>query len=176
MRYHKTHLSRRLILELVADQEKEEMLVSKFRVSLLKFFFKKILGIKEAGMPVDFVNKLFRMLQDIEVNKDLNSAFKKSLDTSNNNNCKHMAGRNFVDLMGNGTYAFFQECLNVKILNAGAWSRSKDRSHLTLPRELEDLVPEVEDFYKKKHTGRKLNWAHHWSTGTVGIRDCSHSF
>lgn len=118
-------------------------------------------------MPVDFVNKLFRMLQDIEVNKDLNSAFKKSLDTSNNNNCKHMAGRNFVDLRGDGRYEFCQECLNVKILNAGAWSRSKDRSHLTLPRELEDLVPEVEDFYKKKHTGRKLNWAHHWSTGTV---------
>jgi hypothetical protein len=32
MRYHKTHLSRRLILELVADQEKEETLVNKFRV------------------------------------------------------------------------------------------------------------------------------------------------
>lgn len=32
MRYHKTHLSRRLILELVADQEKEENIVNKFRV------------------------------------------------------------------------------------------------------------------------------------------------
>uniref|UniRef100_A0A915MU52 Cullin-5 n=1 Tax=Meloidogyne javanica TaxID=6303 RepID=A0A915MU52_MELJA len=74
MRYHKTHLSRRLILELVADQEKEEMLVNKFR---------------EVGMPVDFVNKLFRMLQDIEVNKDLNAAFKQSV--SLNKNCSEMA-------------------------------------------------------------------------------------
>ncbi|KAL3101325.1 hypothetical protein niasHT_028081 [Heterodera trifolii] len=134
MRYHKTHLSRRLILELVADQEKEEMLVGKFR---------------EAGMPVDFVNKLFRMLQDIEVNKDLNLALRKSLEKGN---CSQMA-----------------DCVSVKILNAGAWSRSRDRSHLTLPRELEDLIPEVEDFYKRQHCGRKLNWAHHWSTGTVSF-------
>uniref|UniRef100_A0A914HHC4 Cullin-5 n=1 Tax=Globodera rostochiensis TaxID=31243 RepID=A0A914HHC4_GLORO len=141
MRYHKTHLSRRLILELVADQEKEEMLVSKFR---------------EAGMPVDFVNKLFRMLQDIEVNKDLNSALRKSLEASN---CGQMA-----------------DCANVKILNAGAWSRSRDQSHLTLPRELEDLIPEVEDFYKKQHCGRKLNWAHHWSTGTVSFTNKAGKF
>nr|CAD2165335.1 unnamed protein product [Meloidogyne enterolobii] len=133
MRYHKTHLSRRLILELVADQEKEEMLVNKFR---------------EVGMPVDFVNKLFRMLQDIEVNKDLNAAFKQSV--SLNENCSEMA-----------------DCVNIKILNAGAWSRNRETIHLTLPRELEDLLPEVDEFYKKQHCGRKLNWAHHWSTGTL---------
>lgn len=32
MRYHKTHVTRRLILELNADQEKEESLINKFRV------------------------------------------------------------------------------------------------------------------------------------------------
>uniref|UniRef100_A0A914MG67 Cullin-5 n=1 Tax=Meloidogyne incognita TaxID=6306 RepID=A0A914MG67_MELIC len=136
MRYHKTHLSRRLILELVADQEKEEMLVNKFR---------------EVGMPVDFVNKLFRMLQDIEVNKDLNAAFKQSV--SLNENCSEMA-----------------DCVNIKILNAGAWSRNRETIHLTLPRELEDLLPEVDEFYKKQHCGRKLNWAHHWSTGTLFLQ------
>src|SRR4051812_41847645 len=80
MRYHKTHLSRRLILELVADQEKEEQLVSKFR---------------EAGMPADYVNKLFRMLQDIEVNRDLNSAFRKSSEA--NNNCRSGATHSLVE-------------------------------------------------------------------------------
>lgn len=40
-------------------------------------------------MPADYVNKLFRMLQDIEVNKDLNITFKKSIGA--NNNC--MAGK-----------------------------------------------------------------------------------
>ena len=134
MRYHKTHLSRRLILELVADQEKEETLVNKFR---------------EAGMPVDFVNKLFRMLQDIEVNKDLNVAFRRTL------------------MSATGKFQNVADCVSIKILNAGAWSRNRDKSHLTLPRELEDLIPEAEEFYKKQHSGRKLNWAHHWSTGTV---------
>lgn len=32
MRYYKIHLSRRLILELVSDQEKEESLINRFRV------------------------------------------------------------------------------------------------------------------------------------------------
>ncbi|KAI1719457.1 cullin family domain-containing protein [Ditylenchus destructor] len=133
MRYHKTHLSRRLILELVADQEKEESLVNKFR---------------EAGMPADYVNKLFRMLQDIEVNKDLNSSFKKSIGSNNN-------------------YRNISDAIAIKILNGGAWSRGRDRSHLSLPHELDEFIPEVEDFYRKQHSGRKLNWAHHWSTGTI---------
>jgi cullin-5 len=54
----------------------------------------------------------------------------------------------------------------VKILNAGAWSRNREKTHLTLPKELEEVIPEVEEFYRKQHCGRKLNWAHHWSTGT----------
>lgn len=33
--------------------------------------------------------------------------------------------------------------------------------------ELEDYIPEVEDFYRKKHSGRKLQWYHHMSNGTV---------
>lgn len=44
---------------------------------------------REVGMPADFVTKLFRMLQDIEVNKDLNNAFKNCMASSNNIN---MAG------------------------------------------------------------------------------------
>lgn len=40
---------------------------------------------------------------------------------------------------------------------------------VSLPLELEDYIPEVEDFYKKKHSGRKLQWYHHMSNGTVSI-------
>lgn len=39
---------------------------------------------RDAGMPADLVNKLFRMLQDIEINKDLNSTFKTSIGSNNN--------------------------------------------------------------------------------------------
>lgn len=38
---------------------------------------------------------------------------------------------------------------------------------VSLPTELEDLIPEVEDFYKKNHSGRKLHWHHLMSNGIV---------
>uniref|UniRef100_A0A915PYA2 Cullin-5 n=1 Tax=Setaria digitata TaxID=48799 RepID=A0A915PYA2_9BILA len=132
MRFYKAHLTRRLILELSADQEKEEQMIARMR---------------EVGMPADFVTKLFRMLQDIEVNKDLNNAFRNSI--ASNNNC-------------------LADSVSIKVLNAGAWSRgSADRTQVQLPRELEDFIPEVEDFYRKQHSGRKLQWHHHWSHGTI---------
>lgn len=87
MRYHKNHLSRRLILELSADQEKEENLVKMFRVSGRG----EVESLQDNGMPTDYVNKLYRMLQDIEVNKDLSAAFKKSIGA--NNNYRNAAGK-----------------------------------------------------------------------------------
>lgn len=59
------------------------------------------------------------------------------------------------------------DTINIKILNAGAWARSSERVTVSLPLELEDFIPEVEDFYKKKHNGRKLQWYHHMSNGTI---------
>lgn len=64
----------------------------------------------------------------------------------------------------------FVESINIKILNAGAWARGSERVTVSLPLELEDYIPEVEDFYKKKHSGRKLQWYHHMSNGTVSKR------
>ena len=49
----------------------------------------------------------------------------------------------------------------------GAWARTSERVPVTLPRELEDFIPDVEEFYKTKHSGRKLQWHHHMSNGTV---------
>ncbi|VDK66123.1 unnamed protein product [Onchocerca ochengi] len=132
MRFYKAHLTRRLILESSADQEKEEQMITRMR---------------EVGMPADFVTKLFRMLQDIEVNKDLNNAFKSSIASNNN---------------------WIADSISIKVLNAGAWSRgAADRTQVQMPRELEDFIPEVEDFYRKQHSGRKLQWHHHWSHGTI---------
>jgi len=127
MRYHKGHLSRRLILDTSADSEKEENMVDWLR------------GI---GMPADYVNKLSRMFQDIKVSQDLNSEFHET---------KPQAADN----------------VNIKILNAGAWARGAERVSVTLPTELEDYIPELEEFYKGKHSGRKLQWHHHMSNGTI---------
>ncbi|XP_037094128.1 cullin-5-like [Pollicipes pollicipes] len=127
MRYHKGHLSRRLILDTSADSEKEENMVDWLR------------GI---GMPADYVNKLSRMFQDVKVSQDLNNEFHE---------CRPHVADN----------------VNIKILNAGAWSRGCERVAVTLPTELEDYIPELEEFYKAKHSGRKLQWHHHMSNGTI---------
>merc|ERR1719266_2491718 len=131
MRYHKAHLTRRLILDTSADSEKEENMVE---------------WLREVGMPADFINKLSRMFQDIKVSEDLNNQFKeqqKDRDTKTG------------------------DSVSIKILNVGAWARTSERVPVTLPRELEDFIPEVEEFYKSKHSGRKLQWHHHMSNGTI---------
>ncbi|KFM83507.1 Cullin-5, partial [Stegodyphus mimosarum] len=59
--------------------------------------------------------------------------------------------------------------VKIKILNTGAWARASERIPVSLPLELEDFIPEVEEFYKQKYSGRKLQWYHHMSNGTVRI-------
>ena len=40
--------------------------------------------------------------------------------------------------------------------------------HAFLPSpQLDDFIPSVEEFYKKKHNGRKLTWHHILSNGVV---------
>ena len=130
MRYHKAHLTRRLILDTSADSEKEENMVE---------------WLRDVGMPADYVNRLARMFQDIKVSDDLNQQFKNA----------HKDNGLLADL------------INIKILNAGAWARGAERVQVSLPVELEDIIPEVEEFYKRKHSGRKLRWFHHMSNGTI---------
>lgn len=133
MRYHKAHLTRRLILDSSADNEKEENMVE---------------WLREVGVPADFVNKLARMFQDMKVSEDLNQQFKNSQ--------RHVDGTS-------------SDIINIKILNVGAWARGSERVQVSLPLELEDFIPEVEEFYKKKHSGRKLQWYHHMSNGTISF-------
>jgi len=105
--------------------------------------------LREVGMPADFINKLSRMFQDIKVSEDLNSHFKEHLEALSKKNLSNV--------------------ISIKILNQGAWARTYERQPVSLPRELEDFIPEVEDFYKNKHSGRKLQWHHHMSNGTITL-------
>ncbi|TKR86667.1 hypothetical protein L596_011212 [Steinernema carpocapsae] len=133
MRCHKYHLTRRLILENSADQEKEEWLVGRLR---------------DCGMPADHITKLQKMLQDIELNKDMNSDFKANTGSNNNRTVS--------------------EAINFKVLNSGAWDRNAEEKGLvTLPREIEEIIPEVDTFYREKHSGRKLQWCPLLSHATI---------
>lgn len=97
-------------------------------------------------MPAEYVNRLARMFQDIKISNDLNNEFKVHMRNNNEG---------------------LADCINIKVLNAGAWMRASERVPVTLPRELEDYIPQVEDFYKSKHSGRKLQWHHLLSNGLV---------
>ena len=68
------------------------------------------------------------------------------------------------------------DAINIKILNAGAWARTSERVSVTLPMELEDYIPQVEEFYRSKHSGRKLQWHHLMSNGIVSNVPSSFSF
>ncbi|GIY46396.1 cullin-5, partial [Caerostris extrusa] len=132
MRYHKAHLTRRLILNSSADSEKEENMVQ---------------WLRDVGMPADYVNRLARMFQDVKVSEDLNQLFK---------DCQRNKGT-------------LTDSVNIKVLNTGAWARGSERVQVSLPLELEDIIPEIEEFYKQKHNGRILQWYHHMSNGTITI-------
>jgi cullin-5 len=108
------------------------------------------------------------MFQDIKISEDLNQQFKEEYRKTKGS----IAGNNlFKDVLVNTDFQKNQisDSINIKILNAGAWARGSDRVTVSLPLELEDYIPEVEDFYRKKHSGRKLQWHHHMSNGTVRI-------
>ncbi len=59
------------------------------------------------------------------------------------------------------------DSFSFKILSASAWPHPGDKIDVSLPAQIEDVLPEIEEFYKKKHSGRKLTWHHTVSNGQV---------
>ena len=108
-------------------------------------------------MPADFINKLSRMFQDIKVSEDLNNQFKdqqKDRDTKTGDSVscfdkgwKSSWGCQIANCNVSSVVKVW--CLksslqvSIKILNVGAWARTSERVPVTLPRELEDFIPEV---------------------------------
>lgn len=138
MNTYQTQLTKRLILELTADNEQEENMVEQLRT-----------------FSSDQVKKLVRMFQDIKVCEDLNAEFKDFVKGTN----EETHAKQILDT------------INIKILHSGAWSRPSDFTSVTFPNELEEFIPLVEDFYKKKHSGRKLKWNHILSNGTIEFQN-----
>jgi hypothetical protein len=64
-------------------------------------------------------------------------------------------------------FSFFSDSFSFKILSASAWPHPGDKIDVSLPAQIEDVLPEIEEFYKKKHSGRKLSWYHAVSNGQV---------
>lgn len=80
-------------------------------------------------MPADYINNMLRMFQDIKLSQDLNQEFKEFKEGPAVGAVA--SGRGITDVV------------NIKILNVGSWVRSTDIVPVSLPIELEDLIPEV---------------------------------
>ena len=115
-------------------------------------------------MPAEFIIKLQQMFKDLKLNRDMNEEFRTVCPSSRNNNT--MMGNSSVfctfdaHLLGLDSFSF-------KILSAAAWPHPGDKIDVSLPAQIEDVLPEIEEFYKKKHSGRKLTWHHTVSNGQV---------
>ncbi|RTG84829.1 cullin 5 [Schistosoma bovis] len=119
MRVHKSHLTRRLILETSADNEMEELMAGRLR---------------EVGMPAEQINKLGRMFQDIKISHDLTSEFKEKYKISPQ--CS-------TSCISNNTPSLNLDIITIKILSGGAWLlRPQPQSSISLPAELEDFLPQ----------------------------------
>ncbi|XP_028639443.1 cullin-5 [Grammomys surdaster] len=145
MLLRKTPLSKKLTSEEIEAKLKEVVSILKNVLKLKNFISLSV------SIFCNYVNKLARMFQDIKVSEDLNQAFK--------------------EMHKNNKLALPADSVNIKILNAGAWSRSSEKVFVSLPTELEDLIPEVEEFYKKNHSGRKLHWHHLMSNGIITFKN-----
>lgn len=137
-------------------------------------------SLRDIAMPADYVNKLVRMFQDIEVSKNLNTQFRVFILDSSTDSGKDedmvevlkikdiKIRKSFKSQSSSQTTP--HDAINIKILHAGAWATgSFDRASVSLPLELEDYIQEFEGFYKRIHSGRKLQWSHHLRNGTIAF-------
>lgn len=133
MRFHKAHLTERLILDHSADSQRRKRNMVEW--------------LREVGMPADF-NKLSRMFQDIKVSVKI-----------------------WITKLQGPTKAQQREhsADSVSIQDPCMWGLGQDKWKVpVIHQELEDFIPEVEEFYKTNQK-QKLQWHHHMSNGTVTL-------
>ena len=116
-------------------------------------------------MPAEFIIKLQQMFKDLKLNRDMNEEFRSVCPSSRNNNT--MMGKYPTYVWNWFICLFHLDSFSFKILSAAAWPHPGDKIDVSLPAQIEDVLPEIEEFYKKKHSGRKLTWHHTVSNGQV---------
>ncbi len=120
-------------------------------------------------MPAEFIIKLQQMFKDLKLNRDMNEEFRIVCPSSRNNNT--MMGNKIFILLSIYLLNSYLDSFSFKILSAAAWPHPGDKIDVSLPAQIEDVLPEIEEFYKKKHSGRKLTWYHAVSNGQVNEKD-----
>jgi cullin 1 len=138
-KFYSRMLAKRLVQATSASDDAETTMISK---------------LKEA-CGFEYTNKLQRMFQDMQISKDLNTAYKdwleKTLDEADL--------KSSVD----ATY---------HILGTGFWPLTPPTTHFTPPQLIVQTYERFARFYNNKHQGRKLAWLWHLSKGEVKANYC----
>jgi len=138
-KFYSRMLAKRLVQATSASDDAETTMISK---------------LKEA-CGFEYTNKLQRMFQDMQISKDLNTAYKdwleKTLDEADL--------KSSVD----ATY---------HILGTGFWPLTPPQTHFTPPQLIVQTYERFARFYNNKHQGRKLSWLWHLSKGEVKANYC----
>ncbi|KAJ9666866.1 ubiquitin ligase (cullin) of SCF [Coniosporium apollinis] len=124
-KFYSRNLAKRLVQTTSASDDAETSMISK---------------LKEA-CGFEYTNKLQRMFQDMQISKDLNTAFKdwqsENLDAADQ--------KNAVD----ATY---------NILGTGFWPLNPPTTAFAPPHTIVKTYERFAAFYANKHSGRKLTW------------------
>jgi cullin 1 len=138
-KFYSRMLAKRLVQATSASDDAETTMISK---------------LKEA-CGFEYTNKLQRMFQDMQISKDLNTAYKdwleKTLDEADL--------KSSVD----ATY---------HILGTGFWPLTPPQTHFTPPQLIVQTYERFSRFYNNKHQGRKLSWLWHLCKGEVKANYC----
>jgi len=170
LKFHKSHLTRRLILNTTSSVESEEQFVKNLR--------------ELPGVPSEQIFKLVRMFKDLKASEELQKQFEKTLHVSpypnelspfhdNNNTIQTLESQvgnlaiNRDDIASSNRTGI--ERVQIKVINPSAWMRTKEKFPITLPRDIGTIIPLLEEFYCKQHNGRKLEWCHQLSNGTLSF-------
>jgi cullin 3 len=108
---------------------------------------KTMVSMLKAECGYQFTSKLEGMFNDMRISRDTRDAYKAHKRTSQEMNA-------IIDL-------------DVNVLTTGYWP-SQNVPMCCVPQPVQATIEHFEDFYLKKHTGRKLSWQ--TSTGTAEIR------
>ncbi|GMR31866.1 hypothetical protein PMAYCL1PPCAC_02061 [Pristionchus mayeri] len=125
--FYKKDLAKRLLLSRSASVDAEKAMLCKLK--------------QECG--AGFTQRLEGMFKDMEMSKELGSAFRKYIDSD-------MKGKD--DIPKNAEF-------NISILTMGQWP-NYEYAEATIPKDLCLYLNAYQNFYVGRHNGRKLQWQH----------------
>ncbi|EGT41413.1 CBN-CUL-6 protein [Caenorhabditis brenneri] len=131
LKFYTKMFSKRLINELSASDEAEQSFISKLTTCC----------------GFEYTSRLSKMVQDLQVSKDLTTEFKDK------NESALSVGKKSIEF-------------NSLVLSSGSWPNFPD-CPLTLPHSLQDTISMFTTYYQSKFTGRRLQWCYSQCRGEV---------